>query len=372
MIHRKRLITWTLLMVGAVLASTHQTHAAEPQSLARLLVTPSVAKDLGDYTVRWQAALSLPAHETVQSIEVLGDRIAVFETGNLVSVIHNDNGKILWRAPVGKKELENFSSPRRYLNGLVLCSETRAHVFDIDQGEMMAIYPLAHTVRSSPIIYEGMMVHGAANGVLYAQELERGLLVWEYNMRAPINTAPVLSGSTLIATTDRGEVAAFNPRNGVLLWRETTFQAIGATPATEHLMAFVPSTDQSLYAFDRNVGKIRWRHFEKEPLTMSPTALGQLVLQFVPNKGLIAFDAFTGQIRWTRSDIPSYAQPVMTKDNVVYVFYPNKEVAMLAVKDGLTVRRVATPKVERLLTNNPNGGDLYLLSHDGRVMKLLK
>ncbi|MDX1565767.1 MAG: PQQ-binding-like beta-propeller repeat protein, partial [Phycisphaeraceae bacterium] len=200
--------------------------------LLTLLVTAKTANELGRYVVSWQSPLALPDKNKPIYFEVFGDRVVSVQTGNTVAVIDDNDGVVIWRNTVGHPD-ERLTEPRRQERALVICSNTRSYVFDIEQGRLATSYPLQLKVAgTSPVLHNKLMIHNSATGVIYAQDMDHGRVHWKYDMRAPSAISLFKSGGALIATNEVGEVAAFTPNTGTLQWRVRAFKRVNhATPS---------------------------------------------------------------------------------------------------------------------------------------------
>lgn len=333
--------------------------------LSRLIVQPETANELG-YGIDWVTNLSLSRGEKIIYAELLGDRLVTFETGGVISVVNAGTGEILWRDEIGTPT-ERFSKPVHYEDKVVICSETRAYIYDINFGDLLKIFPLAYVSNSTPTIVGGLLIHGSPTGVVFAQDLEQGLLRWNYQMGTSIAASPKIAGPTLIVATNGGHVAGFNPYNGSLIWRSRTWDNITTEPATNDVLVFAASTDQSLYAFERSGGEQRWRYYSQDILGTPPRLLGDYVMQWVPSEKLICLNALTGEKRWSH-DWPDF-HPLQLHKDMMYMHRPGN-VTMLDPRDGEVLKVVPVKAVDHIIAESPDGGPLYMIRVSGPIMKL--
>lgn len=339
----------------------------------KLLVGHEIAAELG-YRIAWPADLGLSGDERILYAELLGDKFVTLETGNVVSVLNASNGQMLWRTEVGTL-LERFGPPQRQGDRLVLSSETRCHLYDIQVGGFLDVIDLAHVSNTNPLIVNGLMIHGSPKGLAYGQSLETGLLVWSSSIGGAAAADPVAAGPLVIVPADTGWVFAFNPATGVPEWRARTFGTIAAQTSATESTAYVASEDGSLYAFARvpgpgrgSQGRLEWRYYTEQPLRQRPYVFGDNAYQFVPREGLIAIDAASGKKRWT---LPwRDARPFMLKSGRLHVIRRGG-LAVVTPDDGLVLQELRTPFVHDVVPQSASGGDLYLLHRDGRILKLI-
>lgn len=333
--------------------------------LSRLLVQPETAADFG-YGINWVTNLALPHGEKIIYAELLGDRLVIYETGSILSVIDTNTGDILWRTQVGKR-VERFSKPVRYENRLAICSETRAYVYDIDHGDLLKIFPLAYVSNATPVIVGGLLIHGSPTGVLFAQDLDKGLLRWSFQVGSSIGTSPIIAGPTLVVASNLGQVYGFNPYTGVVIWRTSAFDKITSQPTGNDMLVYIASNDQSLYAYERASGQQRWRYYSKDILVSNPSFIGDYVFQWVPSEKYLCLDAVTGQKLWSQ-DYPN-ADALMLHNSMLYIARPHK-LMMVDPDNGDEIKSVDISAVDHVIASSKTDGDLYLIRLSGPIMKL--
>jgi outer membrane protein assembly factor BamB len=359
-------MTRRVLAVVIVFIAAGLTGCDKPVNvLSHLIAQPETVAELGYNTV-WQTNLGLKPGDRVLYAQLLGDRLVTLESGNILSSIDVHNGKILWRTKVSR-ETERFSKPVRDGNNLVFASETRAFVFDINDGNRLRVIPLKFVSTTTPVVFGGLMILGSPTGIVFAQDLDQGLLRWHIQTGGAVTVNPQMVGATLLVANRAGVVTAFNPRTGAILWTKRTFAAISAVPQSTENFVYIASQDQSIYALQRTTGKQRWRYFAQEPLIASPMVAGDLLLQQVPGTGLVALNAFSGQVAWTRQWPNAVA--LFAKDATIYFWDRNRFVEVDS-KTGKDLKIVDFPAVHYVVVDDANPRNIYLLRVDGPIMKI--
>jgi outer membrane protein assembly factor BamB len=337
----------------------------------QLLIQPDTARALG-YQIAWPADLGLRGRQRILYAELLGDKLVTLESGNVVSVMDAGTGRMLWRTTVGTP-LDRFSAPRRSGDQLVLCSETRCHIYDLQVGGLIRVLDLPYVSNTTPLIQSGLMIHGSSSGIVFAQDLERGLIRWTFQIGGSAGADPVLCGNLVVIASSTGWVFAFDPVSGVPAWRDQTWGPIAAPMGASNEMVYVASEDRSVYAFARATGRPSrqgrevWRYYTESRLKARPRVIGDSVYQLVPDEGLVALDALTGKPLWT---LPwKDARPFMLKGGKLYVLRPGR-ILTVTPQDGLVLDEVVIPAVDDVLPQSTSGGDLYLIRVSGRILKL--
>jgi len=343
--------------------------AEPPDVLSHLLVHPDTASELG-YNIQWQRGLGLGKSERLVYAELLEDRIATFETDNILRVLDVQDGEVIWTAQVGQP-VEQLSRPLRDGDRLVVCSGARAHVYGMSRGEREQVFDLKYVSNTTPLIRNNRLIHGSPTGHVFAHGMDRGLMKWAYQANSAITTNPMMAGSSLVVGTSNGKVLALNPQNGTRLWERSTYATISAKPAADDRLLYVPSEDQSLYAYFHNSGRQSWRYYAEVPLTRSPSVLAGLVLLPEPGRQLTALDPDEdGQVVWTRPDLAG-AEPLSAGPEGIYLHRKDKRtITIVSPETGETLKEVPIPEVHHVKPDGSNPPQLYMIRLNGRLMKL--
>jgi outer membrane protein assembly factor BamB len=332
-----------------------------------LLVSTDVADQLG-YRIQWQSSLAMPKRTRVQRIVPLGDVIGVVDSNQMLSVIESDDGKARWTARVGAV-VSGVSAPRRGEGWITVSVASTAYLYDLDSGELINKVRLANVAAGSAALDGNYAVYGSPTGIVFAEDLRRGVLAWEYQLRGGILTDILHAGNVVVACDSAGTVAAFNPTRGNLLWKKLgpPWKRISANAAANDSFVYVACEDQSLYAFERTTGR-SWKYLTQSPLVASPVAIVDRVFQDVPGEGLVCLDAYTGDVLWQAAGVHGQVL-MMTKDDRVLIEQP-KSLLVLDSETGEWKGTLALPKVDRIATDNRLAGNLYLMDHAGRILKM--
>lgn len=146
-------------------------------------------------------------------------------------------------------------------------------------GQIVAVWPLAHPVHSrilietdfpihsTPVLDDKYLYTGSESGVLYAMDRATGKLIWQYNSGASISTQPQILGNLIFCGNDAGWLFCLRTKNGKLVWKRQLPSAIGnglATVASPDKLVLAPLTDGAaqrggVWALDANNGLIKWK-----------------------------------------------------------------------------------------------------------------
>ena len=320
-----------------------------------------------NYRIVWQTDLGLTAGESVESVKPLPGVLAVFEKGNVLTLIDDVNGKTRWRRAVGT-QTDRFTKPVVYDEHVIICSETQLYAFRMDNGQMASSFRLQHNARTDPIISAGMVILGSPDGLLFAQTLRGGYLVWRYQMGGAIETDPLHNGASLFVADESGQVAGLNPQSGLVVWRrgKPPWGVISAQPDAGPTLAFVACHDQKLYAFERASGNIFWQYLVEHPLTVGPVVIGEHVYQRTRSRGLVCLDTLTGEVLW-KTDTPGTPAQLRAEK---LMLVDGGNVHMVDAETGKPQGDVDLPKVDQVVFDSREDGNLYLINRSGLIMKL--
>lgn len=356
-----------LIMLTFPLLSMIGCEAAPKSPLADLVVAPATADELG-YSIAWQVDLLLPSDARLLDVEPMGDRVAALASDRVVSVLDAENGNVLWHARIGES-ISRLLPPVREDELLIASTRSRAYVYHIDRGELLNTIALEHIASTRPIVLYGNAFYGAADGVVFAQNLTTGAVLWEYEMGSPVSTAPILSSSTLIATSQAGDIAALVTTTGTLLWKKSTWEAVSAQPVATAQTVYVPGEDQALYAFDRATGELKWRYLTQASLTQDPALMGQLLILPVPGHGVLAINAANGELVWR---LDRELSPITRRGDriLMYASTLQPRIVYVSAASGEVLREVLVPRVENVLAAETQQA-LYFVDTGGRIMKVI-
>ena len=255
-------------------------------------------------------------------------------TDGEVVALDLETGDDKWRSRVSSEVL---SVPASRM-GVVVVHTIDGKLFGLDAANGNIIWTYDRSVpvltlhgESSPVIVNGVVFSGFANGKLAAVELSSGRLLWEATVTAPagrselerivdIDGDPLVRGDAVFVTTYGGEMAAVSKETGVVLWRRKLSSYSGADADWRQL--YVTDDEGSVWAIDPRNGAGIWKNTNLKARRLSPPAvLGNYVL----------VGDYEGYIHWlhqtdgkilARSRVgsdPITAAPVVV-DGVAYIY----------------------------------------------------
>ncbi len=334
-------------------------------SRSGLLIEPEDAAKLG-YVVTWSNDLGVPNNHNISSATILGDTLFTVEApDNMVTAISIRNGDVLWRRVIGENT-ESIYKPIRDEEHVYFNNDTTLFTLGAINGKLMATSQLAHVVETGPVMMDRYAIYGAANGTVFAHDIDTGYAKWAYMLTGGIVVPPVESERYVFTADSKGIYASLEAISGELIFRGRAFGPITAKPAVSRNAVYVASQDQTLYAVNRLNGRDMWVYRYTKPLTLDPATFGQVVYLPLPGDGLIALDANTGDEMWRT---PLQGKVVGHSQNKVMLHHPDG-IQWVDEGTGRVLVDVETMPLQEVIPVTDNGG-LVIISPSGRIHRLL-
>jgi outer membrane protein assembly factor BamB len=330
-----------------------------------LLIDPQDAARLG-YVVTWSTNLDIPARSQLSSVTLLGDTLFTVESpGNLVSAISVRDGKVLWRRVIGAPT-ENIYPPVRDEERVYFNNDTMFFTVSAQSGDLISSSLMSHVVETGPVLIDRYAIFGAADGTVFAHDIDTGYAKWSYLLTSGIVVPPVESQQNIFVADGKGIYASLDASSGDLVFRGKTFGPVTAQPASTRGGIYIPSQDQSLYAINRLNGRDIWVYRTAGALKKAPVALGKSVYLPLPMAGLVVLDAADGSERWT-SELS--AQAVGISGDKVLMQYAGG-LRWVDEATGRVLTDIPTKLLETVVTV-PDKGGMLVVSPGGRIHRLL-
>ncbi len=159
---------------------------------------------------------------------------------------------------------------------------------------------------SSPVIADGVLYIGSADGEVYALDPAMGETKWHFQTGESLSSAS--SGGQII-TVPKGTSAIDQMVAGMKAaekQKEQGIKRVDMTPVVENGTVFVGSGDRSFYAIDAATGKKKWSYDmgyamannNNTSFPVPPAVVGDGTIYFSTADGLHAIDALTGKRKW--------------------------------------------------------------------------
>jgi outer membrane protein assembly factor BamB len=173
-------------------------------------------------------------------------------------------------------------------------------VVSMDTGRVRWRYYTGRT-EPSPVIRGGVAYFGAANGNVYALDLDRRRPRWVFRGGVKITSSTALVGNRLYFGDYAGRVFALSARTGRVIWTGSAGSRVYGTVAVAGGRVFAPSVFSGLSALSARSGRRLWRIPVGRYVYSSPAVFRGRVYFGAYTGFVYCADARSGRIIWARS-----------------------------------------------------------------------
>ncbi|GAA0198934.1 outer membrane protein assembly factor BamB [Kangiella japonica] len=284
-------------------------------------------RESGD--IVWEVNLNEPLSGGISANAGL---VAVGSKKANVIVLNVADGSEVWRKEVSSEVLAKPAIDGTMI--VVRTADGKIFALDSNDGSQEWFYDRVIpnlTIRgtSAPLITNGVVLTGFANGKIAAFNLDTGDLMWEQRVSSPrgssdisrivdVDTTPVVFGNVLYGAGYNGYAIAMDLTNGRYLWRQelSTVKDL----YVDSLRVYAVTTDGTIVAISRTTGDVAWK--QEGLMYRRPTAAAALGDDLIVGdfEGYVHFlDKATGEFV-ARDHLDSYGfahKPVVIDDEVI-------------------------------------------------------
>ncbi len=267
------------------------------------------------FTVDWRASLvksellEYQPRETAQpAVDPDTERVIVATRDGAIRCLHGDTGDVLWEV----KTLTRFFAGATVQQGVAYVpgGDGVLYALRTATGEKVWEYKANEELVTAPVIREGKAYVASQSEVIYAVDLNTGKWVWQYRRDAPSGftvrgtSRPVVSDGLVYMGFADGWLVALGADDGVLRWERrltlsggNQFLDVDSTPVVDDLgHVFAASYRDGVYALNAQTGDILW--------TAARPGLTSLLLRgdvlFATGDGsLSAIETKQGRLLWS-------------------------------------------------------------------------
>jgi outer membrane protein assembly factor BamB len=228
------------------------------------------------------------------------------------------SGKVLWERRIGTLSATSPAiDPDRGVLVVTTMSPGYVNVVSMKTGHVRWRY---YTGRAepSPVVRNGVAYFAAANGNVYALDLDTRRPRWVFHGGVKITSSPALVGDRLFVGDYAGRVFALNARTGARLWTGSAGGRVYGTVAVAGGRVFAPSVFSGLSALSARTGRLLWRIPTGAYLYSSPAAYKGRVYFGSYTGRVYCASASSGRILWTGSAGGAVSGAVQVVAGVVY------------------------------------------------------
>ena len=252
------------------------------------------------------------------------------------------NGHVLWRKRVGSRMASSpGTDPKRGLLVTTSMSPGYVKVISMKTGQVRWRF---YTGRAepSPVVRNGLAYFGAANGNVYALDLDRRRVRWVFHGGVKITGSPALSGKRVFIGDYAGRVFALSARTGRVVWRGSAGSRVYGTIAVSRGRVFAPSVFSGLSALSARNGRLLWRIPVGAYLYSSPGVYRGRVYFGAYTGNVYCASASSGRILWSRPAGGHVSGAVEIVDGLVYAASFGNRITAWNWRTGRTVWRFSS------------------------------
>lgn len=308
-----------------------------------------------------------------------GQLYTVSENGTMV-VYNAENGRVLWQ----KKASKPLSSGCTVGDAKLFVNDSQGELLAFNAGNGAAIFTANLPNRSfaAPAYGNGTVISKTIDEEMLAFNANDGSKIWSYegnvpNMILQGGSSPVINDGIVIQGSADGKMTLVTLDKGQLLWQRAAVQPNGisdlsrmvdidANPLISNNVIYVGSYQGSIVAIDKFKATPIWEHSFS---TRSGLALSTNALFATDTRGRVwAFDPATGKVLWRQNKLlgRTLTAPVVSGDNIV-VADTKGDVHWLSQSDGHFVARVQMDKNGIISNPVADGNIVFVMSNKGAV-----
>jgi outer membrane protein assembly factor BamB len=308
-----------------------------------------------------------------------GQLYTVSQNGTMVAY-NAQNGHVIWQKKAGTP----LSSGAVVGDGKLFVNDNQGELlaFNVSNGAKAYVVNLPNRSFAAPAYGNGIVIVKTIDEQMLAFHSSDGSQIWSYegnvpNMILQGGSSPVINDGIVIQGSADGKVTLVTLDKGQLLWQRAAVEPNGvsdisrmvdidANPLINNNVIYVGSYQGSLVALDKFKAVPIWEHrlSTRSGLVMSTNGL------FVTDtRGRVwAFNPTTGKVLWRQNKLFGriLTAPVIVGDNIV-VADNMGDVHWLSQADGHFVARVQMDK--KGIASNPvaDGNTVFVMSSKGAV-----
>lgn len=225
---------------------------------------------------------------------------------------------------------------RNDLRHLGVYSTTPLHRF----RDVQWTFATGGAVRSTPVVHNGTMYVGSADGHLYALDQRTGAEKWRFATGGAVMSSVTVEGGLVLVSSRDNVLYAVDVRSAKLKWKHTMgstrpyqweFDYWLSSPTVFEGVVYVGGGDGLMYALDLKSGSVKWT-FDTGARVRTTAAVADGMIFFGNMAGwMFALNAKTGALKW------KFATEGTRINTSAWGFDRNSILSSAAVADSLVV-----------------------------------
>jgi outer membrane protein assembly factor BamB len=252
----------------------------------------------------------------ISSTVAIYDGVCYFESGNILYAI-NRKGKLKWKFALFSGEANNKLDPWDFLHsspvihdGVIYIGSERGYLLGVDARSGEPVFrsqTLSESaIRTTPVVFEGLVLYGDWDGVFYASRIDNGTLAWKYDTKTDgtfpwvnaIHGFPVVNDGQVYFSGRSCRLYSLDALTGNKNWHYSspTDQWLLGGPEICMGTVYLGSSDQKLFhAIDARNGNLIWAAEVDGRTWGKACVIDDRV--FIGSNSFYSLDRETGEIR---------------------------------------------------------------------------
>ncbi len=310
-----------------------------------------------------------------------GNVIYAASSDGEVKAIERERGKVLWKTELD----DSLSGGVGFHDGYLLLGSSDGFVLKLsaDSGELLWSTRLQGEILAPPQGDGNVVVAQSYDGKLQGLDFDSGEKLWTYDSNVPVLTirgtsTPILRNGVVYAGFANGRVLAFNAENGATLWEvrvaisqgRSEIERIVDVDGTMALVGnelYAASYQGRVVAIDVSSGRKLW---QKDVSSFSGVAQGFGNVYVTDEDGTLSAYQRNGQgLRW-QQDALGYRELSRPTPVSSYVAVADFEgyVHLVSQVDGEFVGRVKAGGNGARADMLADGNTLYIFTNEGKLI----
>jgi outer membrane protein assembly factor BamB/tRNA A-37 threonylcarbamoyl transferase component Bud32 len=204
-------------------------------------------------------------------------------------------------------------------------------------------FQVEDAVRSTPLVYNGVVYVGSYDNNLWALDAKDGSLRWKFATEGGIGSSPTYAGGAVYIGSSDQRLYSIDVRTGKRMWSFKTEGKIFTRPFAAVGLIFVGSDDGKLYALKPGPtsAKEMWVYNFMTPIRSSPIVENDRVY-FGSDGGELACLDVSGEAIWRFQTRRRVMSTPLIKDNIVYIGSDDWYFYALDIDQGYPIWRFRT------------------------------
>jgi len=226
-----------------------------------------------------------------------------------------DSTDMLWDFA---SEDEIRSSPIVYKGVVYIGSyDSNLYALNAKSGEFLWKAATENGISSSPCASENMVFVGSEDHILYAFDTIRGRKVWEFRTNAPIRSSPKINNGLIYFGSDDQFIYCLDAKTGRQVWKYRCWMSVRSSASFSRGNIYIGANDNHLYALDATTGALRWKFNAGMSIISTPAITDGLAIFGAMDNNIYAVDLESSYAAWKfRTDGFIFSSPAVQAGRV--------------------------------------------------------